>query len=68
MICRKCGLPIAEGEPRYTAGEFSDPPEHCHWECHQKVVDAWEQAKANFDQAHRRALCALDKLRRKIRG
>lgn len=33
--CRVCGLPVLTGQPRYTVPEFLDPPQFCHYDCHE---------------------------------
>lgn len=33
--CRVCGLPVLAGQPRYTVPEFLDPPQFCHYDCHE---------------------------------
>lgn len=64
-ICHRCGQPVLEGQPRYTLGEFRDPPEFCHYDCKKRDDDKLSADLKNFKANCDKALALVEALRRR---
>lgn len=66
-ICHRCGRPILEGEPRYTLGEFRNPPQFSHYDCKEREDQDLKNRLSNFRATTDRALETIERLRRSLK-
>lgn len=64
--CHRCGLPILEGEARYTAGEFRNPPRFCHYECKERADKELDESFVRFRKTVDKALGIVARLKKDL--
>lgn len=63
-VCWRCNQPILEDQPRYTVGEWKDPPQFCHYDCHDKASTDLRGALSNVKVTADKAIALIERLKR----